>query len=111
MRLESASPVSSPPLRNAAWIGGIEMYKELVKRLREFASIPEHCENVDNCDECSKEDICLSFTNKQIIEVSTQAADVIEQLEKKVTEWQEEACKWNNEYFSLRDSMAREDEE
>lgn len=56
------------------------MYEELVKRLREFAAIPEHCENVDNCDECSKEDICLSFTNKRIIEVATQAADAIEEL-------------------------------
>lgn len=56
------------------------MYDELVKRLREFASIPEHCENVASCDQCSKESICLSFTNKRIIEVATQAADAIEEL-------------------------------
>ena len=56
------------------------MYDELVKRLREFASIPEHCENVASCDKCSKERICLSFTNKRIIEVATQAADAIEEL-------------------------------
>ena len=56
-------------------------YKELVDGLREFASIPEHCENVANCDECSKEEVCLSFTNKRIIEVATQAADAIEELE------------------------------
>lgn len=55
---------------------------ELVKRLRELASIPEHCENVADCDECSKEAICLSFTNKRIIEVATQAADAIEELSK-----------------------------
>lgn len=58
------------------------MYDELIKRLREFASIPEHCENVASCDGCSKEDICLSFTNKRIIEVATQAADAIEELSK-----------------------------
>ena len=57
------------------------MYDELVKRLREFASIPEHCENVASCDQCSKESICLSFTNKRIIEVATQAADAIEELQ------------------------------
>lgn len=58
------------------------MYDELVKRLRELASIPEHCENVADCDQCSKEDICLSFTNKRIIEIATQAADAIEELSK-----------------------------
>lgn len=56
------------------------MHDELVKRLREFASIPEHCENVADCDKCTKEEICLSFTNKRIIEVTTQAADAIEEL-------------------------------
>jgi hypothetical protein len=58
------------------------MMDELIKRLRELASIPEHCENIESCDECSKEDICLSFTNKRIIEVATQAADAIEELSK-----------------------------
>ena len=53
------------------------MYDELVKRLRELASIPAHCENVADCDQCSKEDICLSFTNERIIETATQAADAI----------------------------------
>lgn len=42
-----------------------------------------------------------------LVHLLTNAADAIERLEKKVTEWQEEACKWNNEYFSLRDSMPR----
>ena len=56
------------------------MHDELVKRLREFASIPEHCENVADCDKCTKEEICLSFTNKRIIEVTAQAADAIEEL-------------------------------
>lgn len=64
------------------------MYEELAKRLRELASIPEHCENVDNCDKCSKEDICLSFTNERIIEVTTQAADAIEELGAKVNSLQ-----------------------
>ena len=54
---------------------------ELIKRLRELASITEHCENIESCDGCSKEDICLSFTNKRIIEVATQAADAIEELQ------------------------------
>ena len=39
--------------------------------------------------------------------VLQESADAIEDLQKKVTEWQEEACKWNNEYFALRDSMSR----
>lgn len=56
------------------------MYEEQVKKLRELASIPEYCEKVANCDQCSKEDICLSFTNKRIIETATQAADAIEEL-------------------------------
>jgi len=41
-------------------------YAELVKKLREFAAIPAHCENVASCDDCTKEDICLSFTNERI---------------------------------------------
>lgn len=57
------------------------MYDDIVKRLRELASIPEHCENVSDCDKCTKEEICLSFTNKRIIEVATQAADAIENLQ------------------------------
>ena len=57
-------------------------YDELVKTLRE---------------PCPHENCVLS----------QQAADAIEELQKKVQEWQEEACKWNNEYFALRDSMPR----
>ncbi len=60
------------------------MYDELIKRMRELASIPEHCEDVESCDQCPKEDICLIFTNKQIIEVVTQAADAIEELSMKL---------------------------
>ena len=56
------------------------MYDELIKNLREFASLPEHCENIADCDKCPKEEICLSFTNKRIIEVTTQAAEVIDEL-------------------------------
>ena len=63
------------------------MYDELVKRLKELASIPEHCENVADCDECSKEEICLSYTNKRIIEVATQAADAIEELQATLCNW------------------------
>jgi hypothetical protein len=58
------------------------MYEELVTRLREFASIPEHCETVDDCSQCTKESICLSFTNRRIIDVATEAADAIEELMK-----------------------------
>ena len=58
------------------------MYDELVKRLRDLASIPEHCENVESCDKCSKEDVCLSFTNARIIKTATEAADAIEELSK-----------------------------
>lgn len=56
------------------------MYNELIKNLREFASLPEHCENIADCDKCTKEEICISFTNKRIAEVATQAADAIEKL-------------------------------
>lgn len=67
------------------------MYDELVRRLRELASIPEHCEAVEYCDQCPKENICLSFTNKQIIEVVTQAADTIEELRKAVLRLEDES--------------------
>lgn len=33
------------------------------------------------------------------------AADAIEELNRKAIEWQEEACKWNNEYHRLLDNM------
>lgn len=56
------------------------MYDELIKQLKEFASLPEHCENIADCDKCPKEEICLSFTNKRIIEVITEAAETIEEL-------------------------------
>lgn len=53
---------------------------QLVKQLRELASVAEECENAADCDKCTKEEICLGFTNKRIIEVVTQAADAIEEL-------------------------------
>lgn len=56
------------------------MYDELIKQLKELASLPEHCENIADCDKCPKEEICLNFTNKRITEVTTQAADTIEKL-------------------------------
>lgn len=58
------------------------MYDELIRKLRELASIPAHCENVDSCDGCSKEDICLRFTNERIIETASEAADAIESTSK-----------------------------
>ena len=61
------------------------MHDELIKRLRELASIPENCENVESCDQCPKEDICLSFTNERIMELVTQAADAIEELSRRET--------------------------
>lgn len=42
------------------------MYDELAKRLRELASIPEHCENVESCDGCSKEDM-LAEALKEVL--------------------------------------------
>lgn len=58
------------------------MYDELIRKLRELASIPAHCETVDSCDGCSKEDICLRFTNERIIETASEAADAIESTSK-----------------------------
>ena len=58
------------------------MYDELIKQLKELASLPEHCENIADCDKCPKEEICLSFTNQRITEVVTEAADAIENLAK-----------------------------
>ena len=57
-------------------------YAELVKKLRELAAIPAHCENVASCDDCTKEDICMSFTNERIIKTTNAAADAIENLSK-----------------------------
>lgn len=58
------------------------MYDEQIRKLREIASIPTHCENVESCDGCSKEDICLRFTNERIIETASEAADAIESTSK-----------------------------
>lgn len=63
------------------------MHDELIKRLRELASIPAHCENVADCDGCTMEDICLSFTNERIIETATQAVDAIEELQGQIDGW------------------------
>ena len=69
------------------------MYDELIKRLKELASIPKHCENVADCDQCSKEDICLSFTNERIIETATKAADAIEHMRPVVRgKWKHGVC-------------------
>ena len=75
------------------------MYEELVTRLRELASIPEHCETVDDCSQCTKESICLSYTNERIIDVATKAADAIEELQQTVEhykgcsdDWYKVAC-------------------
>lgn len=58
------------------------MYDELIKQLKELASLPEHCENVADCDKCTIEEICLNYTSKRIIEVLTEAAETIEDLAK-----------------------------
>lgn len=69
------------------------MYDEIIRNLREIASIPAHCENVESCDGCSKEDICLSFTNERIIETATKAADAIEERCQQVDKFAEEAAR------------------
>ena len=78
-------------------------YDELIRDLREQAE--HYCKH---CSEKSGEHMC-GYKGDQYCgpRALLDAADAIEQLEKKVTEWQEEALKWNNEYFALRDSMPR----
>ena len=63
------------------------MYEELV------ATIRRQCVEMDcgNCNTC----------------VKRKAADAIEELSQKVDEWQEEACKWNSEYYHLLDNTPR----
>ena len=85
-----------------------KIYEELEKRLREFASIPEHCENVADCDECSKEAICLSFTNERIIEVATQAADAIHRLRYHADDWEKIADCWRKRYEELERKIQEE---
>ena len=98
------------------------MYDELINRMREFASLPEHCENVADCDQCPKEDICIIYANKQVFEVLSQAVDVFEELQgwnsalresvalltkqlaelgKESARWQEEAKDWYLAYMNL----------
>jgi hypothetical protein len=61
-------------------------YNEQIKKLRNYAS----------------------FTAIPPMSVDlSEAADAIEELQKKIAEWQEEACKWNNEYFAIKDSQTR----
>lgn len=69
------------------------MYDELVKKIRHCATDPMHCLS---CVE-DKDGRCFA-------RLMTQAADAIEKLSKKVDEWQEEACKWNNEYSKRKES-------
>lgn len=61
----------------------MENYDELVKELRSGCGLPV------------------------LQDKMSRAADAIEKLQKRVQEWQEEACKWNNEYYALHDSILR----
>lgn len=63
-----------------------EKYEELAKRLREATGWKNASEHYS---------------------LMKEAADAIEELDAKVIEWQEEACRWNNEYYYLLDSMPR----
>lgn len=71
-------------------------YDELVRDLREQAE--HYCKH---CSEKSGEHMC-GYKGDQYCgpRALLDAADAIEQLEKKVTEWQEEACKWNTKYYA-----------
>ena len=65
------------------------MYEELVKRLRNRR-------------------ICIQQSGRlDDFPLLQEAADAIEELRKKVVEWQEDACKWNNEYYHLLDNKPR----
>lgn len=57
---------------------GRTMYDEPVKRLRELASITEYCEIVDDCGQCSKEDICLSSYYGELLGCIEDAPTIIE---------------------------------
>lgn len=61
----------------------MENYDELVKELRSGCGLPVLQDKMDR------------------------AAAAIEELQKRVQSWQEEACKWNNEYYALHDSISR----
>lgn len=65
------------------------MFEDLVKRLRTIR--PEDYDNPMD----------FAFGVQQAM---CESADAIEKLSKKVEEWQEEACKWNNEYYNLLDN-------
>ena len=66
------------------------MYDELVKSLRYEASYAY-----------------LGSDGERLSKMMRDAADAIGELQKKVIEWQEEACEWNNKYYAEYESMPR----
>ena len=77
------------------------MYEELVRDLREQAE--HYCKH---CSEKSGEHLC-GYKGDQYCgpKACLDAADAIEELQKKVVEWQEEAGMWNNKYYAEYESM------
>ncbi len=82
------------------------MYEELVNSLR-------MCVGEDNrecdCDSCLFKGKIVDGEDYTgcVDAMVIAAADAIEELNRKVVEWQEEACKWNNEYYHLLDNKPR----
>ena len=67
-------------------------------------------ELVENLRDASQYMTGIVSTLKNWVPIPTlliEAANTIEELSKKVDEWQEEACKWNNEYYYLLDNTPR----
>lgn len=72
------------------------MYDELITRLRDAAKVSAALT------------VFLPQSNgNAMVKLLDDAADAIAELKKKVDEWQETACNWNNEYYHLLDNKPR----
>ena len=59
------------------------MYDELVKRMREFQAITEHCDG-HSCDECENRELCDKYDKKTLSGTCKEAADALEELSREV---------------------------
>ena len=90
-------------------------YNDLVRSLRQCGRWQGEVRSVGRETQCkgcayhdAENDVCKSWDWKTKEEhIMLDAADAIEKLQKKIAEWQEDACKWNNEYYALLDSQPK----
>lgn len=88
-------------------------YNDLVRSLRQCGRWQGQVRSAGRETQCkgcayhdAENDVCKSWDWKTHEEhILLDAAYAIEKLQKKVVEWQEEACMWNNKYYAEYESM------